>query len=513
MTGSTDHSRERFRLARLALAAGGLERVLGAVFGAARVALLAWGLSTRDYGLYVAVLGIVATTGLLDFGLSFGLLNAVAKARGRDDDSAVRAIVSTAFLIYSLIAAVALAVFVPVALLAPMREMLHVDPDQVGLARAIAAIGFGEALLVMPLRVFPSTFMGRQEQHVGSLFRMGAGLAQFVAMAIALFVWRGELLPAVALPAAADLAGALIFAGWARRRRVVIALRAARREYVRPLFGSGLVFFVSNVANLLRRSFPAIIISNALGPQAVPAFSVPFAMFTIGLSVSELIAGSLWPAYGEAAARGDWPWIRRAFRMGTSAAMLAATGIALLGALGGAEVMGLWAPRIPLPPRQIFAILAVWLMTQASSSTAGTLLSGLNRNWLYMWSNLFEGVATLGLGFWLVRSHGIAGVAAAMVIGGVASALALNVYVTPRVTDRNVRVDGMEYGKLLLSALPAAVVGLALRSISVAWPAFARMLVVATGVGSVYVVAAWTLVLNPSARQRVLQRVRRTLLP
>ena len=513
MTGSPDHSRERFRLARLAVAAGAMERALGAVFGAARVALLAWGLSTRDYGLYVAVLGIVATTGLLDFGLSFGLLNAVAKARGRDDDAEVSAIVSTAFLIYSLIAAVALLLFVPFALAAPMRQLLHVDPDQVGLARAIAAIGFGEALLVMPLRVFPSTFTGRQEQHVGSLFRVATGFAQFVAMAVALFVWRGKLLPAVALPAAVDLATALIFAGWARRRRVVVVLRAAKREYVRPLFGSGLVFFVSNVANLLRRSFPAIIISNALGPGAVPAFSVPFAMFTIGLSVSELIAGSLWPAYGEAAARGDWPWIRRAFRIGTSAAMLAATGIALLGASGGAEVMSIWAPKIAVPPREVFAILAVWLVTQASSSTAGTLLSGLNRNWLYMWSNLFEGVATLGLGLWFVRTSGITGVAAAMVIGGVVSALALNVYVTPRATDRNVRIDGMEYGKLLLSAVPAAVVGLALRSTGRTWPAFARMLTVATGVGLVYTLAAWMLVLTPSARERVLQRVRRARLP
>ena len=138
---------------------GAAERIVGALVGAARVGLLAWGLTTRDYGIYVAVLGIVATTGLIDLACDSGLVNAVSDACGREDDRAIRGAVSSAFVVYLCIAIAALLVFLPLTLLLPMQSLLRIPAGSVSTARQIAAIGFGEALLVMPLRVFPVTFV------------------------------------------------------------------------------------------------------------------------------------------------------------------------------------------------------------------------------------------------------------------------------------------------------------------------------------------------------------------
>jgi O-antigen/teichoic acid export membrane protein len=496
-------------LARLAVTAGAIERVVGALTGASRVALLAWALSARDYGLYVAALGVVATAGLVDFGIQFGLVNAVSDARGRDDDGAFRGMLATAFLVYAAIAAVALCVFIPFALFAPMQSLFHLAPDRVGLARAIIVIGFGGALLTMPLQVYPAAFVGMQQQHVSSIFRTVAGIAQLAGMAASLLIWKGGLLAVVAVSVVTDVVFDILFAAWAARHRVLIHLRSAERRYARRLVGSGITFFVSNMANLLKRSSAALVIVNALGPEVVPSFSVPFALFTLGLSVSEMLGGSLWPAYGEAAARGDWAWISRAFAIGSDIALHAAAIIAALGVVGGSDAMALWAPKIALPPPTVFALLAIWMLTQASAHISCSLLGGLNRNLVSMWVNVAEGVATFGGGLWAVRHWGVEGVIGAMIVAGAASAIYLAAFTVPRETQRQVTVALATYARVAVCGVAAAVVGFGVDRVASTWPVILRMLATAVAITVTYGGGAWTVGLSADARERILRRMHR----
>ena len=54
-----------------------------------------------------------------------------------------------------------------------------------------------------------------------------------------------------------------------------------------------------------------LVIAHVLGPESVTTFSVPARLFAqLGLLVS-LVNLPLWPANGEALARGDVAWVRR----------------------------------------------------------------------------------------------------------------------------------------------------------------------------------------------------------
>src|SRR6478672_11065377 len=103
-------AQERSRLVRLAIFFGSGERIVGAFAGAARVSLLVWALGARDYGLYVLVLGVVATANLLDFGVHYGVLTSISLASGRDDTPEIRRIASTGMGIYSALSGAALLV-------------------------------------------------------------------------------------------------------------------------------------------------------------------------------------------------------------------------------------------------------------------------------------------------------------------------------------------------------------------------------------------------------------------
>src|SRR5438876_810814 len=119
-------SAERFRLARLAVAFGGLESLIVGAASASRLALLVWGLGRRDYGLYMAVLGLVAMANSLDFGLHYGVTNQVSAARGRDDEASIRETIATAFMTYAAVSLAALCVVLFLVTRAPIAWLLNI---------------------------------------------------------------------------------------------------------------------------------------------------------------------------------------------------------------------------------------------------------------------------------------------------------------------------------------------------------------------------------------------------
>ncbi len=184
----------------------------------------------------------------------YGLVNAIAKARGEDNVGQLRELVATGFLIYTAISVVAFLALIPLVAGPPLAKFLRVPPDQVHLARIVAVIGFAGVFASMPLRVTPAALTGLQEQHVPAVFRSLSGLFQLALLAGSLVLWRGQLIPVVMIGALSDPLASTIFAIWAARHRpsVGLSLRAASLHYVKPLLSSSMVFFISNLANLFK---------------------------------------------------------------------------------------------------------------------------------------------------------------------------------------------------------------------------------------------------------------------
>src|SRR5438093_7868387 len=316
-------SAERFRLARLAVAFGSLESLIVGAALATRLALLVWGLGRRDYGLYMAVLGLVATANSLDFGLHYGVTNLVSAARGRDDEASVRRTIATAFMTY---AAVSLAAFCVVLILvarAPIGWLLSIEPAEVHVARLVAVLGFASMLLPMPLKVFGAGMVGYQEQHAVSVYRSLNSLIQLGMLSLTIVAFRGKLPAIASVACVTDLSLWSLFALWIVRHRPLLALHlpSASRMQVLPLLVTGLTFFITSMTILLKGAIGNTIIAHGLGPEGVGPFSVPLALFSTANTLAALSAVSLWPAFGEAAARGDWTWVGKAFVLGAKACL------------------------------------------------------------------------------------------------------------------------------------------------------------------------------------------------
>jgi O-antigen/teichoic acid export membrane protein len=506
-------SAERFRLARLAVVLGGVDRLLGSIASAVRVPLLLWGLGTREYGLYVAILGLVATANLLDFGLHYGVTNAVSEARGREDESSVRRTVSTGFVIYTMVSVAALLVLVPLIWIAPLPWLLNIEPAEAGLARLAASIGLGGILLGMPLKVSLAGLSGYQEQFVVSAFRSLSTVLQLAALAVAIALFHAHLVGVALVGAAADLA---LLAGctvWVSIRRPLLAPRPrdASRTVARVLFGVGLAFFVTSIANVLKGTLGATIVSHSLGPAAVPAFSVPLALFTIALGLSGLVGASLWPAFGEAAARSDWNWVGRAFRLGFKSALLVAGLFATLGVLYGEQVIRVWAPRAGLPSRTFLALLAAWLLGQTIITTSSSVLAGIGRVRICMWLSLFEGVLVIAGSVALVGRFASEGVAGAMAMASLLVAVLFFCWAVPRFSAGLVQPFGSDLIRVTGCIVFAGTLGFFCeRALSGVSPLFSLILGSAVTAGS-YTSAAWWLGFDAGERDRIRLRPRRPI--
>src|SRR5208282_70762 len=94
-------------------------------------------------------------------------------------------------------------------------------------------------------------------------------------------------------------------------------LLPARRAFsgvaARKIFDLGILFFVLQCAFVLAYTSDNIVIAQVLGAAAVALYAVPQKLFSSVSTIVSMAINPLWPAYGEALARGDVAWVRRTF--------------------------------------------------------------------------------------------------------------------------------------------------------------------------------------------------------
>jgi len=361
-------------------------------------------LGTEKYGLWLTIGSLVSWGGIADLGFSPGLVNVVAGASGQADRKIMLRHISTAFAAYG-----ALAGLLALAVLA--ASQWHGLPGMLGartpeLARetrllvAVCGLIFAGMMLT---RVIPTVCSALQEGYLGAWAYLGGSVGSLVLLLP--LTWRGGSLLSFTLamgipPLAAQVAlGVYLFGR--RHPDLRPTLRSCDYSSLRALWGLGAPLSLQQAANLAILYSANILIANRLGPGAVSQYSVPYAMFAILTVTAWLVVSPYLPAYAEAAARGDWHWIRRRAiaALAATAALLGGGGALLV--LAGPTVIRLWAGGAIKPGTGLLAALACFCLLKAASNANGMLLTGLGL--VKLLAGLYLTVAVLyGAGAWFL---------------------------------------------------------------------------------------------------------------
>ena len=185
---------------------------------------------------------------------------------------------------------------------------------------------------------------GYQEGYRTSLFDAAGSILGLLLVLLAI----KNRLPLVCLvlamagsPVIASLVHATVMFGRDRPWLRVDPERFDRRTATRLLQHGGLFFALQLAASFVYAP-DNVIIAQTLGPTSVAHYSVAAKLFTVSVLLSDVALAPLWPAYGEAMARGDHEWVHRTLARSIQLAAFASILFSSLLIVGANEILTRW---------------------------------------------------------------------------------------------------------------------------------------------------------------------------
>lgn len=442
--GQTDLS--HWRSQRLVKAAWTVAATYGARFTSLGVALVSIPLTlsyldAERYGLWLIISSIIAYLNVTDLGLGLSLRNRVAEARGREQDDRVTGLLSTAFSTMVVVGSLVAVFGSALAWLLPLGDWFNVTSAGIELewraTLTVVALTFAYSL---PMKMIIHAQEGFQEAYVAKGWNVASAVASLVALL--LVVWlKGNM---VWLAFATFLLGqafTLLNMLWFFRahREVRLSLRAADRSYIRPLFGQGLQFLVIQLMTVVIWQTDNIVVGSVLGPEQVVRYAVAFRLVWQPLVLLRTVPSSLWPAYAEAKAHGDWQWVQQTFRRSTLTTVALASAAACVLFVWGRQFILLWAGPDAVGPSWLLGGLCIYLVAGHWTDCNAIMINAVGRPVQQVYSGSIDGALNLLLSVLLARTVGVAGVAWATVLANLAVSAWFLAWAVRRMTQDRVR--------------------------------------------------------------------------
>nr|MDQ3012197.1 oligosaccharide flippase family protein [Acidobacteriota bacterium] len=163
------------------------------------------------------------------------------------------------------------------------------------------------------------------------------------------------------------------------------------RRASRKLASLGFLFLILQALTVIGSASDNLIIAQIFGASAVAGYAVVQKMFSIAL-LSQYFAAPLWPAFGEALARSDYAWARRALHRAIllSVGLAAVVAVPLL--LFGQRIIAFWAGSALTPS---WALLAGFASHAVLGAYGGAMSAFLNSGPLLRRQVKFYGAASV----------------------------------------------------------------------------------------------------------------------
>jgi O-antigen/teichoic acid export membrane protein len=360
----------------------------------------------------MTISSVVVMADFADFGLCNGLLNAVAKAQGKDDVAGIKKAISSAFASLCLISCILLILFFSAYHFIPWADFFKVTSPTARLDAGPTLIVFAVCFaLNLPAGIIQRTQLGLQEGFLTDLWQLVGSILALVGLVMG--VWLRVELPTLVLaiagaPLVARLLNGFFFFGF-RRPDLRPQWGLASVDTVRQIMSVGVLFFVLQVVVAIAYSADGLVVARAVGAVNVPEYVIPQRMFALITMMTTMFVTPLWPAYAEAISRGDTAWVERSLYRSMSIVLLLSTcGSALL-LLSAHTLINWWAGPTIHPPMILLVGLAVWTVMDSCGIALAAFLNGSGFLHLQIVVAAIFGVSCITAKVYLARRYGSAG--------------------------------------------------------------------------------------------------------
>jgi len=405
-------SKERLRRAAMTTVTSGVAKAIGILASLISVPLTYRYLGPERYGIWMVLISIIAAMSFADLGIGNGLMNAVSEAYGKDDHRLAQEYVTSALVLMLLIGAVlavAGAVGYPVV---PWPRVLNVKSQAAAAEGARAFLVLYASFVVgLPLGVVARAQAGLQKAYTGQLVNALGSMLSLAAILVV--VWLRGSLTWLVLSLLSTGIVATLFNGWLLFREfpwLLPARHAFSRVAAKKIFHLGILFFVLQCAFVLAYTSDNIVIAQVLGAAAVAVYAVPQKLFSSVSTVVSMAINPLWPAYGEAIARGDVDWVRRTFWRSLQLTLGITVPFCTTLVLIGPWILRVAVGKSFRAPLSLLVALAVWAVVNSISGAISMLLNGAGVLKQQTWQVVIASLCNLALSIYLTLRFGVIGV-------------------------------------------------------------------------------------------------------
>jgi O-antigen/teichoic acid export membrane protein len=405
-------SKERLRRAGLTTFSTGWAKAIAQIIALVTVPLTFNYLGPERYGLWMVLGSIIAAMGVADLGIGNGLLNAISDAYGKDDHRLARECVTSAFMLMLGIAIFLTLLGMVAYPFIPWMRLFNVTSSAMAAegSRALVILFFWFVVNI-PLGVIGRAQAGLQKGYLPQLIGSFGSVLTLLALLLVIRS-HGSLAWLVFASTVGSILGIIInaFVLFREHPWLMPTLSSYSAVTAKRLLKLGLMFFVLQCAVAISFTSDNIVITQILGAAAVAAYAVPQKLFNFLQSVVGLAIYPLWPAYGEAIARGDVAWVRRVF-LGSLWLVL---GITV--PLSAAMVLACpWILRVFFgkslhASTALLVVLAVWVVIYAIGVVTSILLNGAGVLREQIVVVIISSISNLLLSVFLTRRFGVMGV-------------------------------------------------------------------------------------------------------
>jgi len=328
-------------------------------------------LGSELFGFWMIVASITSMAMFADLGLGNGLLTRLAASVAAGDSAQAKRLISTA---YITLGAIALALLAIIWIVVPTLNWAQFIGHSTGLDsskfKLVAGLCLSAFAVTIPLSLVQRVQYAFQQAWRSNLWQVAGAVFTVLSVYAAAYLNLGyELVIAAAVfasPCVILLNNICYYS--LGHRDLMPSIRAASSAAAGSLLRIGLAFFFLSILTSLSLNADNLIVANVADLKTVAQYSITTKLFSLlGLAIT-LVALPLWPANGEALARGDTDWVKRTTRTMVWLSVSSVMFGGLVLTFGRDLIASLWLGDGHSVPLDLALSLALWSTVMAFAS-------------------------------------------------------------------------------------------------------------------------------------------------
>lgn len=375
-------------------------------------------LNAENYGIWMAITSILYWFAFMDVGLGNGMRNYLAEAFSLGDMDKAQSYFSTAMFILSAIALLCGAVFIPIVYSLNLNDLFNAhNIDGRGLANVLV-VAIVLSLVQFVVKNVGVVYIAMQKYAVNDFISF---LGNVCSLAVIFLLTRTTESSLIYVVTAFTGLPVIMFALAAipllkKYPNLMPSLKSIDWSVARKVVSKGLGFFVIQITSCLVIFGSAnVLISHYCGPEQVTVYNVAYKLFNVLVIAYTILISPLWNAYTDAAAKGDYVWIKKTFHKSLLMWLLTlAGGLIALGISGW--FYDLWIGDSVSIPFAVSLCVLLYVSMFNLNNCVTYLINGLNKIRVQIITSIAATIFFLLAVYVIKGSYGIIGISLSMAI-------------------------------------------------------------------------------------------------